>query len=137
MTDQDIKCPLFVGFEAIDLDAQSGDIKLLFRGQDDRRYHLRLAHGLVPIVTTSLVGLARQSWEAGADPQARQEAVQSLTVTAVHPYTTPEGEPGLLLVLEGQLVFPLVLPEGAVTGLRSALDAAVAAGKSPGTDSPH
>ncbi len=44
MTNKDMKCPLFVGYEALDLDSQSGDIKLLFRGQDDRRYHLRLAH---------------------------------------------------------------------------------------------
>ncbi len=137
MADQDIKCPLFVGFQAMEVDSASGDIKLLFQGQDDRRYHLRLAHGLVPMVTASLIGLARKSWDAGADPQARQEAVQTLTVTAVHPWTTPEGEPGLLLVLEGQLVFPLALPEGAVVGLRSALDAAAAAGKSPGTGSPH
>ena len=89
MTNKDIKCPLFVGFEALDLDSQSGDIKLLFRGQDDRRYHLRLAHGLIPIMTTSLLELARKSWEAGADPQARQEAVQSLTLTACYVLSAP------------------------------------------------
>lgn len=137
MTNQDIKCPLFVGLETSDLDSQSGDIKLLFRGQDDRRYHLRLAHGLVPIVITSLMGLARKSWEAGADPQARQEAVQSLTVTAIHPWTTPEGAPGLLLVLEGQLVFPLLLPEGAIEALHTALDTFAAGRKPPSTSSPH
>ncbi len=89
MTNKDMKCPLFVGFEALDLDSQSGDIKLLFRGQDDRRYHLRLAHGLVPKVTTSLLGLARKSWEADADSQERQEAVQSLTLTACYVLSAP------------------------------------------------
>ncbi len=88
MTNKDIKCPLFVGFEALDLDSQSGDIKLLFRGQDDRRYHLRLAHGLVPKMTNSLLELARKSWEVGADPQARQ-AVQSLTLTACYVLSAP------------------------------------------------
>ena len=89
MANKDIKCPLFVGFEALDLDSQSGDIKLLFRGQDNRRYYLRLAHGLVPKLTTSLLELARKSWEAGADPQARQEAVQSLTLSACYVLSAP------------------------------------------------
>ena len=89
MTNKDIKRPLFVGFEALDLDSLSGDIKLLFRGQDDRRYHLRLAHGLVPEMTTSLLELARKSWEAGVDPQAGQEAVQSLTLTACYVLSAP------------------------------------------------
>ena len=137
MTNQDIKIPLIVALDAIDVDKASGDFKLLFLDQDNRHHHLRLAHGLVPTVTASLLGLARKSWEAGADPQARQEAVQFLTLTEVSPVTTSTGAPGLVLVLENQLVFPLVFGQNVLAALRTALDTAAADEKPPGTGSPH
>ena len=137
MTDRHIKCPLFVGFQAMDIDQASGDLKLLFLGQDNRRYHLRLAHGVVPMVTASLTALARKSWEAGADPQGQQEAVQFLTLTGVSPATTTTGAPGLILALENQLVFPLAFGQNMLAALRTALDTVVAGGKPPGTGSPH
>ncbi len=135
MTNQGIKCPLFVALDAMDVDKASGDLKLLFLDQDNRHHHLRLAHGLVPTVTVSLMGLARKSWEAGADPQARQEAVQFLTLTKVSPVTSSTGAPGLILLLENQLPFPLVFDQNVLVSLRSALDTVAADGKPPGKGS--
>ena len=122
MANTEIQAPAFVKLLASDL-TDDGNIVLQFLGEDDRRYRVEIAKPIIGAVIANAVGQLNKTKPAALDDARREsDPLMCLRMTGLRPMLTPEGGPGLAMVLEGALEVGLELKREAIPALKNTLD---------------
>ncbi len=122
MVEPENQAPAFLRLTAGDL-TDDGNIALRFLAKDDQLYRVEIAKPIISAVVITIIGLLNRAQLATLDTTRRMgDPLQSLQLTAFRPMLTPKGEPGLAMVLAGDLEVGLRLKREAVPALKNVLD---------------
>ncbi len=122
MAEPENQAPAFLRLTAGDL-TDDGNITLRFLAKDDQLYRVEIAKPIISAVVITIIGLLNRAQLATLDTTRRMgDPLQSLQLTAFRPMLTPKGEPGLAMVLAGDLEVGLRLKREAIPALKNVLD---------------
>ena len=122
MAETQFEAPAFIKLTASAL-TDSGNIVLQFSTEDDKLYRIEIAKPIVGAFIATVIGQFNKTQLATLDTTRRQsDPIMSLRLTAFRPMLTPQGGPGLAMVLENALEVGLELKREAIPSLKNELD---------------
>ena len=114
--------PVFQGITGADA-TEAGNVVVGFQTENGEPYRIEISKGIVGSTIAMIAAALKKTGLATLDDNRREsDRITSLRLTAFRPMITPDGEPGLAMVLQNHLEVPVVMKRDAIPALKTVLD---------------